>query len=349
MNTKSQLSQKLKSLGFLLESETNAYNRFCWPLGKGSLYVKEDYISATGAAKSLEYEVPRISSDSKGCPEWRGQALSLLLNSLESSNQTSQSQSLPSADSQKTEEVNDTASALSSPEIQKNAELLNAYMQNFFGYGSLSSPLWFIGMEEGVGEESLENRLDAWETLGKTPTIDIREFHRMINEARWFSHSNIHPANIQRTWKGLININLAYLGMPGGKEAIRKYQIEKLATDDLALLELMPLPHKSLSYWNYQHIYPNRNLYINQIAPQRIGWIKKQVVEFNPKAIIMYGTTPPYPDYWLKIAEKPLQAHNGLSWVKKGKTIYVACLHPVAHGVTDAYFTEIGRFLKSIC
>lgn len=221
--------------------------------------------------------------------------------------------------------------------------LLEEFIQNFYGYGSLSSPLWFIGMEEGVGYETLEDRLLAWETLGKTSTIDIREFHRLINESRWFS---LFP-QVQKTWKGLILTALAYYDLPSGKDAVRKYQRETMATNDMALLELLPLPHKNLATWNYFNIYASKSAYRDKIAPKRIAWLKKQIAERNPLAVVMYGTTPPYPDYWRMIAGDSFIKSNDLEYCKAEKTMFVVCKHPVAHGVTDSYFKSIGALIRA--
>ncbi len=240
------------------------------------------------------------------------------------------------------EQADEEISAFSNPRAHANDELLNTYIHNFFGYGSLSSPLWFVGMEEGVGNESLDDRLHAWEKLGKSATVDIREFHRLINESRWFTGN----AQIQKTWKGPILAALAYFGMPSGREEVRRYQTRKLATDDLALLELMPLPHKSLSSWSYGNIFSTKSAYRESVAPQRIAWFKKQIEERSPKAVVMYGTTPPYPEYWSSIAGKPFQTKDSWEYRKTEKTIYVICQHPVAYGVTDSYFFSIGDFLK---
>jgi len=345
MHSRMNLSRKLKSLGYPLDTETGAYDRFSWPLGKGSLYVKENYISATGVARSLEDTVARTSSDSKDCPEWRGQALNPLLKELESVAETAFSHSGRPVNTLRHEEVHEDNSALRKPEIHANDELLNAYICNFYGYGSLSSPLWFVGMEEGVGTESLEDRLHAWEKLGKSATVDIREFHRLIKEPRWFSGN----PQIQKTWKGPILAALAYFDMPNGREEVRRYQARKLATDDLALLELMPLPHKSISSWSHGNIFPTKSVYRESVAPERIAWFRRQVGERSPKAVVMYGTTPPYPDYWSSIAGTHFQTKDGWEYSKTEKTIYIICQHPVAYGVTDSYFHSIGNFLRDSC
>lgn len=264
------------------------------------------------------------------------------LNSKESAPSAYSHSRQTAATEQNEEDHEGESCAFNNPIVHTNDGLLNAYIHNFFGYGSLSSPLWFVGMEEGVGKESLDDRLHAWETLGKSPTVDIREFHRLINESRWFTEN----AQIQKTWKGPILAALAYFGMPSGREEVRRYQTRKLATDDLALLELMPLPHKSLSSWNHGNIFPTKSVYRESVAPQRIAWFKKQIEERRPKAVVMYGTTPPYPDYWSSIAGEPFQTKDGWEYRKTEKTIFIMCRHPVAHGVTDSYFFSIGNFLK---
>jgi hypothetical protein len=33
-----------------------------------------------------------------------------------------------------------------------DSEILGNFIESFFGYGNLSAPLWFIGMEEGGGK-----------------------------------------------------------------------------------------------------------------------------------------------------------------------------------------------------
>lgn len=221
--------------------------------------------------------------------------------------------------------------------------LLRDYIQGFLGYGSLSAPLWFIGMEEGIGKESLEDRLNAWHDLGHTDTVDIRLFHERIQETRWFSFL----ARLQRTWRGLIIVALRYLNEPVDKERIRRYQVGELATKTEALLELMPLPHKGLSDWNHQGLFANRDAYLAAIAPKRLAALQKAVASHAPKAVIMYGTTPPYPEYWRKLAGGSLTTtEQGWSHRRSGQTIYVVCQHPVAHGLNDNYYASIGDFIR---
>lgn len=83
MKSRTQITRELKSYdGFLLVKETASYDRFNGPLSKGSLYVKNNYISATDDYKVLEDTVPRSSTDSKGCPEWRDTRVNEVLSAI---------------------------------------------------------------------------------------------------------------------------------------------------------------------------------------------------------------------------------------------------------------------------
>ncbi|NBC49485.1 MAG: DUF3553 domain-containing protein [Gammaproteobacteria bacterium] len=221
--------------------------------------------------------------------------------------------------------------------------LLQDYIHGFFGYGSLSAPLWFIGMEEGTGQETLEERLQVWQDLGRTATLDIRLFHERIHGTRWFS---LFPT-IQRTWRRLIIVALHYVDEPVDRERIRHYQASRLAEETEALLELMPLPHKGLGEWDHQGLFASRDDYLSAVAPRRLAELQKAIESHGPKAVVMYGTTPPYPEYWRTLAGGPLTGtEQGWSYRRSGQTLYVVCQHPVAHGVTDDLYASIGDFLR---
>lgn len=61
---------------------------------------------------------------------------------------------------------------------------LRAFMPNFFGYGSWTANLWFIGMEEG-GPALTNERLNAWD--GTSELADLRDFHKLLGGTDWFS------------------------------------------------------------------------------------------------------------------------------------------------------------------
>lgn len=59
-------------------------------------------------------------------------------------------------------------------------QLLDDFIQKFRGYGSYEAPWWFIGMEEGGGNDEVElaSRLSAWDKRGRLELEDIAEYHR---------------------------------------------------------------------------------------------------------------------------------------------------------------------------
>ena len=70
--------------------------------------------------------------------------------------------------------------------------LLTDFAYNFFGYGNLSAPIWFVGMEEGGGNTKPEiaARLDQWVAHNRAPVVDIQSFGQhpdLTDHARWFT------------------------------------------------------------------------------------------------------------------------------------------------------------------
>jgi hypothetical protein len=79
--------------------------------------------------------------------------------------------------------------------------ILQPFMQSFFGYGNLAAPLWCIGMEEGGGKtlNEIQLRLRAWEERGRRPIDDVAEFHRAFGQEQLFRAN----APVQKTWQCL--------------------------------------------------------------------------------------------------------------------------------------------------
>lgn len=80
--TMKTISLALERAGYHVASRTSGYVRMVGETGAGSLYVKENYISATGPLREVEHIVARTSSDSKGNPEWRSERIECVLAAL---------------------------------------------------------------------------------------------------------------------------------------------------------------------------------------------------------------------------------------------------------------------------
>lgn len=122
-------------------------------------------------------------------------------------------------------------------------ELLSEFMEDFYGYGNLDSPYWFIGKEEGGGKDIEENyrRVKTWESMGKNTTVDMIDYHVKLG----FSERDLNK--IQKTWTQLVQILLKIERRPSEKEDRRQYQRHSLGrlSGNNCELELMPLASRS--------------------------------------------------------------------------------------------------------
>src|SRR5882672_9473250 len=80
--------------------------------------------------------------------------------------------------------------------------VLARFMSSFFGYGRLQARVWFVGMEEGGGQnlEGIQARLSAWQQRGQPPVDDVAAFHKAFGQERWF----VDGAPTQSTRRQLI-------------------------------------------------------------------------------------------------------------------------------------------------
>lgn len=101
-------------------------------------------------------------------------------------------------------------------------QLLEVFINGFYGFGQYEARYWFIGMEEGGGNtfESIAKQLDIWDAHGRKELLDVAKYAREMNITRWYGD---HP-KLQPTWKHLIRIVLTAEGQPVDAETMRQYQ-----------------------------------------------------------------------------------------------------------------------------
>lgn len=224
---------------------------------------------------------------------------------------------------------------------------LRAFIRTFFGYGSWSAPLWFVGMEEGGGRDLVEiaQRLDLW-SGGELE--DLRRFSNALEGKRWFDDQ----PPIQSTWAGLAAVALCAEGRSAGRESIRRYQRDELATvaGRTALIELLPLPSPSTSHWIYEACglseLSTRAIYRHQFADLRAEEIQKRIDLHGPRVVMFYGLA--YRKYWESIAGSTFTSDQTtfVEFCRRGSSLLVLAPHPVARGVRRSDFCEIGRFIR---
>jgi hypothetical protein len=233
-------------------------------------------------------------------------------------------------------------------------QLLTEYTKGFYGYGNYRGRYWFVGIEEG-GAETLEDnaaRIDKWDRRGR-PELDA------LNERDRY--------DIQETWGKLIRILLAATyretdgdGISIARETVRGYQRYRLgrADGDTCLIELLPLSSKSTGHWMWGGLpeFPqlnDRKVYEEHYSPIRAAHIADRIREYRPPAVVFYGFTWTYRQWWEQIAnvdfeevpteQKPFYIGDN------GHTVFAITQHPAFKfpPAKNEYFHKVGYAIAS--
>jgi hypothetical protein len=233
-----------------------------------------------------------------------------------------------------------------------NGQLLESFINGFYGFGKYEASYWFIGMEEGGADtaEKIARQLELWDRWGRKELLDVAEYAREMNITRWYGDS----PKLQPTWKHLMRVALTAEGRPSDRETMRKYQTTEWGTKagNVCIVELLPLPAPSISSWLYRDIsklpyLAGRKTYREHVVSSRIAHLRQRIDEHQPKAVVLYGSG--YDEYWKRIAgvDDWDTSAGGVRFATAGSTLFVPSKHPVAHGATNDYFEDIGRLIAS--
>ena len=235
--------------------------------------------------------------------------------------------------------------------MKLNDQLLQRFINTFYGSGNYQGNYWFLGMEEGGGNDlnRVITRITAWQELGVTDLVDIYDFHMRINYPAYFTN----PVKLQRTWIQQARIVLAAKGKPSKAADVKIYQRDIIGRKDsqTCLLELLPLPSPSTSDWFYNRwtdidFLRTRESYRNYCLPWRITNIQSRIQQYQPKLVIFCGKS--YSEYWHKIAGRHLifQDQGDFQAAKSEGILYLIIKHPATIGITNAYFERVGEFVR---
>jgi len=239
-------------------------------------------------------------------------------------------------------------------------KLLQQYIDTFYGYGSWStSKFWFIGIEEGGGNEKkdLERRLSSWENLGKSDLIDCKLHHQNTGSFTKTLLLKMHS----RTWTRLILTKLGFQTIPKTHEAMLNIQNNDwgITNSDNLLVELLPLPSPGLKYWNYKDwvdlnsslsFLSDRNAYKLKVIETRVNYIRSKIAEHHPVVVLFYGKM--MESHWDSIinSNKELDCFkigdHSVRYIKIDKTLYVQCPQPT-YIMAYAFWTELGHKIKT--
>lgn len=243
-------------------------------------------------------------------------------------------------------------------EVQFYDSSLRAFVGDYFGYGNLNSPYWFIGKEEGGSVTLAENnlRVAKWVEMGSPTTLDTYVYHKSLGM------SDYEFSRIQPTYTKIIQILLHLEGGTSDIDARRAFQHTKLGRVDAnhALLELMPLASRSTGLWLWKDQVAkalnlhNRKQYWETIMPKRIVALKDLIAKHNPKLVLFYSTQSDYINSWSQIAGTSdwewykISPYMKYGLQQVGNTLYVITTHPTMKGIRGTDFTEVAQKIQSL-
>lgn len=226
--------------------------------------------------------------------------------------------------------------------------MLDRFIYDFVGYGTLDAATWFVGLEEaGCSSVSeLHRRIALWSELEEAPVVDLYEFHKRLGNTQFFSE---HP-KLQKTWAGLSRVMLGNDGQTPTRGQVREYQATKLgrADGETLLTELLPLPKQSRKAWPYAELkselpcLEKKSEYRKTVLPKRIELLRGLISRHMPASVYFYGTSER--GAWQEIAGVPLpKDESGYGIGMNKHTAFTVLSHPNSRSVTNEHFSAAGR------
>jgi hypothetical protein len=192
---------------------------------------------------------------------------------------------------------------------------LKHWIDNFYGYGSWDSRLWFIANEEGGGDlpEDVADKLDYFKKV-HPPTskehgtlCDVRDLYKHVS-IRWEGpkaglYRNLYEYRFglnavqHGVWKNLIAFAHGYRNqdLPDLLE-FQKMSFVLPSSPHEALIRLYPLPSPHNHGWYYSWLdmpqfgfLKSRALYQEHVYSKRIHTIVHKIHEHKPDVVLMYG------------------------------------------------------------
>lgn len=244
-------------------------------------------------------------------------------------------------------------------------------------FGNPASPFWLLGLEESTDsdisadDQILKQHSESEKLIreGMVPLFQDNIPSRFLGTCPESSSTPTY----QRTWGGYIKLLLSLENAQSASQTpwtlndVREYQRSRLGSlkeDSLGscLMELYPLPRKTRAHaWRYKEISHRPGLEFlaspatykkHPLATGRARSLIAQVRTHQPKALFCFGSDcrhqitrhvdGPVTKYLIERSteKEPLPIYTA----RAGATLIICSHHPVAPGVTDRYWRELGKF-----
>ena len=233
-----------------------------------------------------------------------------------------------------------------------DADVLNARVASFVGYGNANARYWFVGLEEGCGpsDEEIGKRFAVWHAWGGRRFEELKDYHDAVGINALFGPTG----KAQATWRRLIQLYLAMKGLPSANDDALRYQRHDLSRPDceICLAELMPFPERGTSSWRYPTwtAVPEcqtRAGYMRKYAPSRVKLLRELLDQYHPRLVVLYGTT--CMREWNELTYHRLAPVDGILRARTttlGRSTVYEVPHPGARGLAKDYFVSLGRYIR---
>jgi len=232
--------------------------------------------------------------------------------------------------------------------------------------GRWESNFWFITMQgccDTDDERIVQSWFDRWIAAGKPENFDIQDAHepgcQFFNKPYWK----------QPTWLGLIKVLLSYYGIKYSIDKYYDFQATHWARTrgtnySLCSFGLMPIGKTEIGkfkdysdtwlQWTGLNYMRNSETYEKRWLDERINKFIDKINSHKPKVVLFYTKT--HTDVWNSIAGCNFRniegTENSIVGCPKGfsaefynhnGTLFVNMASPVAFGVCNDYFEQIGK------
>jgi hypothetical protein len=171
----------------------------------------------------------------------------------------------------------------------------------FLGYGRLSAPVWFIGLEEGLGkQDSVDWARNLRERGTWDEVMDLDRAHLLLHEGGAPMRISIKPPRTP-TWRWMAKICRALAGNSGwsDSQAAEEYVKRRLGRTDPAigetfLTELSPIPSKKVAEnREWLRLFRRAGPDCDHLIWQRSVRLRAMIEENRPKFVFCYGSENP--------------------------------------------------------
>ena len=174
----------------------------------------------------------------------------------------------------------------------------------FLGYGRPSAPVWFIGMEEGLGKMSSQDaarNLHARATFEKT--MDLHEAHKQLWEEGCHIDIENKPPPTQ-VWRFMAKIMLARKGEKdwSNSKSAKNYVRFKLgrSNGETFLTELSPIPSSKAADKKWMTLFRTKDSDLEAKISQREEELRT-MKELGRSLYVCYGNSRPKAQAFAKL------------------------------------------------